>query len=280
MIIKKYLASAIFSAFLYPLTCLYAQNNTVIDSAKYQFKYLLTYQMDSTDANAVESEVMLLTVGHRVSKFQSLNGYLRDSVFSDMKKAPGAALDFSSMLRNTPKTKFKEVVFKNYAEAKITYREKIFKDYFEYNNALNLFNWTIREESKQINGYDCQKATMKYAGRSYEAWYTKTIPISDGPYKFNGLPGLIVKIQDTNKHYTYSLMEVKQMNNREITSQNKAYIVTTQKEFSRTKKEFYEDIFAKIAQTGISITLDNPAQKRDIKNKLKKRNNPIELINE
>ncbi|MEG1650143.1 MAG: GLPGLI family protein, partial [Rikenellaceae bacterium] len=43
-------------------------------------------------------------------------------------------------------------------------------------------------------------------GREYEAWFTTEIPISEGPWKFYGLPGLIAKLHDKQKHYSFELI--------------------------------------------------------------------------
>lgn len=55
----------------------------------------------------------------------------------------------------------------------------------------------------------CSQAMVCYGGRNYVAWYNPDIPISDGPYIFAGLPGLIVKISDEQEWYTFTLREVK-----------------------------------------------------------------------
>jgi GLPGLI family protein len=64
--------------------------------------------------------------------------------------------------------------------------------------------WSFHSESKKILGYDCKKALTKFRGRDYVAFYCPSIPISNGPYKFQGLPGLILEVYSTDKfiHYT------------------------------------------------------------------------------
>lgn len=66
-----------------------------------------------------------------------------------------------------------------------------------------MFHWQILDEIEEILGYRCQKAKVEYAGRSYTAWFTTEIPINDGPWKFWGLPGLILKVTDNQKQFEW-----------------------------------------------------------------------------
>ena len=50
-----------------------------------------------------------------------------------------------------------------------------------------------------IKTYTCKKATTHFRGRDYIAWFTTDIPIVAGPWKFNGLPGLVIDIEDTRR---------------------------------------------------------------------------------
>ena len=51
------------------------------------------------------------------------------------------------------------------------------------------FSWTLTGEKKVISGYEAQRATCQFRGRSYEAWFTPSIPISAGPNFFGGSLG-------------------------------------------------------------------------------------------
>ena len=67
-------------------------------------------------------------------------------------------------------------------------------------------NWTYSlDETMVLYNYTCNKATTKYAGREYTAWYTLDVPISYGPYKFFGLPGLIIKIEESTGMYIWEM---------------------------------------------------------------------------
>jgi GLPGLI family protein len=65
-----------------------------------------------------------------------------------------------------------------------------------YYDSLHNFEWKLRKDTKKINNYACYKATGFWRGRNYTAWYAPSIPISNGPRKIGGLPGLILEVYD------------------------------------------------------------------------------------
>ena len=71
------------------------------------------------------------------------------------------------------------------------------------------FSWTITGSKKTISGYETQLATCVFRGRSYEAWFTPSIPISAGPSLFGGLPGLILELRsvDGAHHFTLDALQ-------------------------------------------------------------------------
>ncbi|MBS4066633.1 MAG: GLPGLI family protein [Chitinophagaceae bacterium] len=70
------------------------------------------------------------------------------------------------------------------------------KDGEIYADSLYNFNWQILKDTQTISGYICNKAVCVWRGRSYVAWYTPSISINNGPWKFGGLPGLITEVYD------------------------------------------------------------------------------------
>ena len=56
--------------------------------------------------------------------------------------------------------------------------------------------WQLLDSTRNISGYPCKLAVCQFRGRTYKAWYTTEIEIEEGPWKFHGLPGLIVEIAD------------------------------------------------------------------------------------
>lgn len=88
--------------------------------------------------------------------------------------------------------------------------ENIDESIYKINEKLPLFIWQIESnETKKIDRYLCNKALVTFRGRNWEAWYTTEIPYSFGPWKFNGLPGLILEIYDETNRYHWTASNIK-----------------------------------------------------------------------
>jgi GLPGLI family protein len=248
---------------------------------KYKITYELTWQIDSTDAKSVQSESMLLFAGGGQSRFSSEGQHIGDSIQKAYKKLERTPQTFSEMRSQMPKTKFKYYILKDLVSREISYREKIVKDYYEYTEDLSNLDWKILPETKKIAGFTVQKAKTSYAGRHYTAWFTSEIPISDGPYKFNGLPGLIVKMKDDKAYYVFELTGFNSLKDPVFDTQaNEEYLETDRSRLLEIKEEYNADPFAAMEQTGMSFGFE-PGQKEKLEKerraRLKKQNNPIEL---
>lgn len=69
------------------------------------------------------------------------------------------------------------------------------------------FDWKLSTQVDSVCGFVCQMAQTDYLGRKYEAWFCPEIPVDIGPFKFRGLPGLIVKVKDMEGDYSWELYE-------------------------------------------------------------------------
>jgi|UPI0004B0CCD3 GLPGLI family protein len=66
-----------------------------------------------------------------------------------------------------------------------------------------IISWELLNETKNINSFKCQKAIGNFRGRTYTVWFTNDIPVSLGPWKLNGLPGLILEATDSLNQFQY-----------------------------------------------------------------------------
>ena len=261
------------------LSCfhLQSQSKLKIDKSHYKITYLLSYKPDSTDAQLILKENMFLFIGKDKSKFISEGFYARDSVAKNMKEDLGANIDVGSIFKSIPKSKFKDVIYKNYPIDKISVSDAFGGNYYLYEEDKDLFNWKIHPQYNVINGYNCQKATTEFSGRQFIAWFAKEIPINDGPYKFNGLPGLILSVYDIENNYNFKLDSIEKID-FDMLFDKKNYIKTTKLKLFEYKRKFYENFVESAAQNGLTLELD-PVQKRALNEKLSKRNNnSIEIV--
>lgn len=105
-----------------------------------------------------------------------------------------------------PSAKFKPEVY--YIGGKSIIYDQIGKDGYSFEGS-NTINWQIENTRKKINGYDCRKAIIIYGKKKIIAWYTEEIPISEGPYAFKGLPGLILEAYDDKEYFHFKLSGLK-----------------------------------------------------------------------
>lgn len=242
--------------------------------------YKITYELEFKELKNSElrqKENMFLFISKNHSKFISEGKYKIDSLMAlnNLKQ-----LSFSEFMRNMPKTKFDFFTIHVLGSNKILFHQKILKDNFLYEETID-HHWTSHKDTKQILGYDCKKATVNYQGRNYTAWYSIDIPISSGPYKFFGLPGLIFEIYDSKKEYHFLIEGIESTSNEHTLNFNpKNYIQVSKKDFEKTKAKMNENPLKMLEQSGISISFTNELQKKSLidSNKEKiKNNNPIEL---
>jgi len=76
-------------------------------------------------------------------------------------------------------------------------------------------DWALSMDTCRILGYFCQKATTFFRGREYEVFFTQDVPLNDGPFKFYGLPGLIMKVNSKDGLFSFEAIGL-QTNNEVI----------------------------------------------------------------
>ena len=78
------------------------------------------------------------------------------------------------------------------------------------------FDWEISSDTLTILNYVCMKATTRFRGRTYEAWFTTDIPVNEGPWKFYGLPGMILKVEDTENVFSFKAIGLEKIEDLSI----------------------------------------------------------------
>ena len=83
---------------------------------------------------------------------------------------------------------------------------------YKYTESVPKIKWKIESGQKEILGYKCQQALCTFRGRQYEVWFTTDIPLSYGPWKLQGLPGLILEAKDSKGEYHFTAVGIEKGN--------------------------------------------------------------------
>jgi len=178
-----------------------------------RYIYETTVNPDSINLVSTMVERTFLDVKGDQSVFISENKLIKDSLFASFKPEEKEARkkgekDFSKPVnkKHFEPTYFDYFITKSIPEQKVYYYDKVGEKQIYYKEDRPV-KWKITNESETQNGYQAQKALASFGGRIWTAWFTKEISVSDGPYKFSGLPGLIVKLEDDKGDYKFDLVK-------------------------------------------------------------------------
>lgn len=268
------------------LTCLAAcpllsqQDQTIFDSldvARVQVMYSLTYREDSTLLDRMNKEKMILLIGDEISDFQSYGHYRLDRIRYE-KMRDGTYPEWYSTNGHDYSCRFMFQILKNYPTGRMTVVDQfLFSGLLKYEEDLDVIDWDILSDSMYVAGYLCQKAVCDYGGRIWEAWFTSELPFSDGPFKFHGLPGLILKVSDTRNHYSFDFVSIEvpakgtNIEWHDITYYGAEYVSTTRKGLFKVEDDMRENIMSHFdEQTSAEV-------QKKIYGVMRSRNNPIEL---
>jgi GLPGLI family protein len=146
--------------------------------------------------------------------------------------------------------------------------------------------WKILPETIVMTNLNCQKAEVEYGGRQWIAWFTKDIPLFEGPYYFHGLPGLIIQIQDVAEDFIFTATEIKKLEYNSLYKINDGKEITW-KQYEELMQAFFNSPYASVRVQGKKVYTDNGSggykeidyreRTKDTQKMLLKNNNLIEL---
>lgn len=214
-------------------------------------RLLCTYSekmMIDTISGRTTDDYLTLRIGDSVSSFYSHALFFADSLksshngFSKWMQIVG---QYSREGRKDElSTNMAEYIFINYPEGKISsFAQIASSSYAKVVEDMEMPEWTVLDSARQILGYDCRQAVTDFRGRKWTAWFTPEIPVSAGPWKLWGLPGLIIEAKDLRSHYHYILKSVTQPSNDSIALNTfgRNYRNVSRIEYLRAKEAYAKD---------------------------------------
>lgn len=245
-----------------------------IDSSDIECKYLVNFLTDTLDIHTKNEEITSLRIAKNGTSIFRSN---QKAVFDSLSEA---SLDNSFKnpvngnvvinLSNIKSPRFIPEVYKK--DNNISIFDEVLGLTFEYPSVQKI-KWKLEDETKIISTYKCRKAVGKYRNKEITAWYTEDIPISEGPYTFKGLPGLVIEAYDAKDYYHFTMISLKNVKKPILTLRNES-IQSDYQKFLRKRNDFKNDPSgAYFVATGRTVSKE---QKERITKMHRKKNNYLD----
>ena len=196
----KHVFSLIFIAFAITVN---AQQKAKIEVSYTEYQP----NMRTGEKNGTTHQYILLA-GSNDSKFFSPRTEQIDSLNSTTEgKAKYQEMARSAYLggkiEDIPRADGSYYVVKSATDNKLYYYDKVGTERFCYEEDTPQLNWVVGDSTKTILGYECFFASVDYHGRKWIVWFTPEIPVVAGPWKLQGVPGLILEASTEDGLYRF-----------------------------------------------------------------------------
>ena len=234
----------------------------LLDTTQFVVSYRMLYRQRPENEHPME-DLLLLQIGRNVTKFYSYKTWQTDSlvrvtppeqVMANLGSFHGGVQD---------------VLFRNAAAGRLTHTDQIGMDHLLYTEPLPDGGWELTDGERTILGYACRRAACTFRGRSYEAWYTPEIAVSCGPWKFGGLPGLILAVRDAA-----GVLELEATG----VEQRVEPICMTDRNYMKTNRKKYLELKQKVMTDPVSYLAGNSNVRMTIKSEDGTPLNPGDLL--
>ena len=172
-----------------------AQKDSTVLSVTYETTF-----MKFTEEDSLSRDLMRLDIGEHSSQFVSIvSEWFTKNKDKDLKQSPYRGYN---VFRNT--------AYKNLPEQGIVTGIHMPGWVTLQDSMADLFEWQLLDGDSTICEYPCKKAVANFRGRTWTVWYTLDLPYSDGPWKFCGLPGLILSAKESEGIFSFSCVGIEQ----------------------------------------------------------------------
>jgi len=192
------------------------------DKALARVRYTFTHVRDTTQRDKPKVENMLLVTGKNASVFTSYDKLnqtqnMQKQIQEQIKNQAGNGnlkIEVKSEMK-IPLTQEDYFFFAN--EHKMITKERLFNNYL-IEEPTTAIDWKILKDTMSFSRVVCQKATAHFKGRNWTAWFATEIPFQSGPWKLNGLPGLIIEAYDDKKDVKFEFAGLEQVKDTDAAS--------------------------------------------------------------
>lgn len=247
-------------------------------SSALEISYLATSIKD-TVTNKVLTDTFKLRLDANKALFYNIETFIEDSLrHNDLTAWQKGISNALTRKQRENKANRPYYILIDLQQKTYIFKDNIGTNSFYYTDSLPTFNWQIKSEYKNIAGHRCAKAIGKYMGRTYEAWYATDIPTRVGPWKFYGLPGLVMSVYDTQHQYSFTFIDMLPCHGAITLFPNKSFR-TTKEKFLKEYAIYQSDPIAyykDLSVTRISFGKAGNDFEQEIKNN--NRHRPMEIL--
>ena len=209
----------------------------IYDSAKVTVFYDYgCLEPNSNGPNVRKYSEVILLIGEKYIGSMDWRIFQTDSINDDYYwNKRGSQVDLLNLFINDERYRsaYRYPVVVNLENKEATLLNNTHTTYYKYKQQLPKIEWKLEKEEKKIKGVRCLKATCRFGGRDWTAWYAPEYAMPYGPYLFNGLPGLIMQVVDTKKNFAFKFKGIEfwepgrciyliQLDNMIVTTRDKA----------------------------------------------------------
>lgn len=229
-----------------------------IDDCKLMITYNYRYYGDTSKTKLL-NDIKCLEIGGRISRYYSILAERSDSLAEARGKAGdmrpyNAKKELGLSSQQTPG--WEDVYFDYPDKGNIKVSALILQYEYSYDEPIVDMDWTIRQEKDTILGYECSTATTSFRGRDYKVWFTVEIPANNGPWKFNNLPGLILKAEDTNGFFSWTATSIIMPKGKKVSfKQGKNVVRCGKKEYGKVRQMTWKDPAQLYLSQGIALKI-------------------------
>jgi GLPGLI family protein len=174
------------------------------DTARLMVHYKFTHVRDTTNRANPHTENMVLFVGESASAYRSYDGLVADQQFKKAWAEAAASSPDGHPMINRRGVGSRTQYYQYPNEQKLFTKDVLMVNEYLIEGPMPAVDWKISGDTATFGGLHCQRATGHFGGRDYIAWFCPDLPVHCGPWKLNGLPGVIVDARDTKNEVVFS----------------------------------------------------------------------------
>lgn len=167
-------------------------------SVNYHYKY-----MNDTVKKSYRNDLFALEIGLKSSRFYSLYAKRIDSITYVQLHSDAERIQNKSWMSRDQYANYFDILMNYPAKNILLYIFQVCETSYRYYEEIPKMDWQVQEGTKKILGYECKTATTEFRGNRFTVWYAPALEYSLGPWKFNGLPGLVLEVYDDRRFFHF-----------------------------------------------------------------------------